>query len=96
MTALTTAEVLKVAHLARLAIDEQAIPKYAEELSNILKLVAQMDALETGTVAPMAHPLDVKQRLRSDVISESNQRELFQNIAPAVEAGLYLVPQVIE
>ena len=90
------AEVAKIAHLARLAIREQDAPAYARNLSAILDLVAQMNAVDTTGVAPMAHPLDMAQRLRADEITEPNQREYFQTIAPRVEAGLYLVPKVIE
>jgi aspartyl-tRNA(Asn)/glutamyl-tRNA(Gln) amidotransferase subunit C len=93
---LTKDDVEKIAHLARLAIDESDIPLYARNLSNILDLVAQMDSVDTRNVAPMAHPLDMTQRLREDAVSEANQRERFQSIAPQVEAGLYLVPKVIE
>ncbi len=89
-------DVEKIAHLARLAVDEADIPEYARNLSDILELVERMDAIDTGAVAPMAHPLDMPQRLREDVVSEENQRERFQKIAPQVENGLYLVPQVIE
>ena len=89
-------DVVKIAHLARLAIDEADIPRYARELSNILALVEQMNRLDTTDVEPMAHPLDSSQRLRPDVPTESDQRELFQTTAPQVEAGLYLVPKVIE
>ncbi len=94
--ALNSDEVRKIAHLARLAINDADIPEYARNLSNILGLVEQMSAINTQGVAPMAHPLDVSQRLREDQVSESNQREHFQQIAPQVEAGLYLVPKVIE
>ena len=89
-------DVVKIAHLARLAIDEADIPRYARELSNILGLVEQMNQVDTSGVEPMAHPLDTSQRLRADVVSETNERELFQTNAPQVEAGLYLVPKVIE
>lgn len=89
-------DVKKIAHLARLAIDEDAIPVYAENLSNILQLVEQMDAADTEGVAPMAHPLDETQRLREDEVTEIDQRALFQKHAPLVEDGLYLVPKVIE
>lgn len=89
-------DVQKIAHLARLAIRDQDIPRYAVELSNILELVEQMNQVDTGRVPPMAHPLDATQRLRPDVVTETNQRELFQDNAPQVEAGLYLVPKVIE
>ena len=89
-------DVVKIAHLARLAIDEADIARYARELSNILELVEQMNQVDTTDVEPMAHPLDTSQRLRADVLAESDQRELFQANAPQVEAGLYLVPKVIE
>lgn len=89
-------DVKKIAHLARLAIDEADIPAYAENLTNILQLVEQMDAVDTEGVQPMAHPLDETQRLREDEVTETNQREHFQTHAPLVEDGLYLVPRVIE
>ncbi|MCC8997937.1 MAG: Asp-tRNA(Asn)/Glu-tRNA(Gln) amidotransferase subunit GatC [Candidatus Contendobacter sp.] len=90
------AEVAKIAHLARLSIREEDAPVYARNLSAILELVAQMNAVDTTGVAPMAHPLDTAQRSRADEVTEYNQRERFQAIAPRVEAGLYLVPKVIE
>lgn len=89
-------QVKEIAHLARLAIDEHDIPSYAKNLSEILAFVEQMNALETEGVQPMAHPLDMTQRLRPDEVTEPNERERFQAIAPATEAGLYLVPKVIE
>ena len=88
--------VVKIAHLARLGIDEADVRRYARELSNILELVEQMNRLDTTNTEPMAHPLDTTQRLRADIVTEKNERELFQAAAPQVEAGLYLVPQVIE
>lgn len=89
-------DVEKIAHLARLAIDDKTIPDYARDLNNILSLVEQMSAVDTTDISPMAHPLDAHQRLRDDVVTETDQRELFQTIAPKTEAGVYLVPQVIE
>ena len=89
-------DVEKIAHLARLAIAEEDIPGYAQNLSSILDLVEQMNAVDTDDVTPMAHPLDAHQRLREDKVTESNQREHFQEVANAVENGLYLVPKVIE
>lgn len=89
-------DVNKIAHLARLAIDPQDVDQYTQNLSNILDLIAQMNTLNTDQVNPMAHPLDQVQRLRPDLITEVDQRELFQAIAPQIEAGLYLVPKVIE
>lgn len=93
---LDKAEVENIAHLARLAVSEEDIPEYARNLSNILELVEQMSAVDTSNVVPMAHPLDMAQRLRPDEVTETDQRELFQKNAPSVEAGLYLVPKVIE
>lgn len=93
---LEKADVIKIAHLARLAIREDDIPVYATNLNNILTLVEQMGQVDTQGVSPMAHPLDVSQRLRADEVTESNQRDKFQAIAPQHEAGLYLVPKVIE
>jgi len=93
---LTANDVKKIAHLARLGIDEQDIEAYAKDLSNILDLMTHMGRLDTADVTPMAHPLDQVQRLRVDAVTEHDQREHFQAIAPQTEAGLYLVPKVIE
>jgi aspartyl-tRNA(Asn)/glutamyl-tRNA(Gln) amidotransferase subunit C len=93
---LTTNDVKKIAHLARLGIDESDIESYARDLSGMLDLMTQMSELNTDDVIPMAHPMDQVQRLRPDIVTEQNNRELFQAIAPQVEAGLYLVPKVIE
>jgi len=93
---LDSKDVEKIAHLARLAIDEADIPSYAKNLSNILDLVEQMSVTDTDTVTPMAHPLDEVQRLREDIVTEHDQRDHFQEHAPKIENGLYLVPKVIE
>lgn len=89
-------DVETIAHLARLAINVEDIPEYEKNLANILGLVKQMNAIDTSKVDPQAHPLDAVQRLREDVVTETNQREHFQKVAPLTEAGLYLVPKVIE
>ncbi len=94
--ALTTEAVVAIAHLARLAIEDSEIESYRGDLSNILDWVAQLDSIDTGNVKPLAHPLEVTQRLRVDKVFETNQRDNFQAIAPAVEQGLYLVPKVID
>jgi aspartyl-tRNA(Asn)/glutamyl-tRNA(Gln) amidotransferase subunit C len=93
---LTRDQVHKIAHLARLHITDAEAAAYAETLSRILGLIEQMNAVNTDGVAPMAHPNEAGLRLRPDAVTETNQRERFQQIAPATEAGLYLVPQVIE
>lgn len=89
-------DVLKIANLARLKISKEEVEKYAVDLSNILSLVDQMNAVDTKDIEPMAHPQDVTQRLREDIVTETNQRDKFQTIAPRAEKGLYLVPKVIE
>lgn len=89
-------DVKYIAHLARLNIDEADIERYAKNLSSILDLVEQMNSVDTSDVTPMAHPMDVSQRLRADEVLEENQREHFQKIAPQTQDGLYLVPKVIE
>jgi aspartyl-tRNA(Asn)/glutamyl-tRNA(Gln) amidotransferase subunit C len=93
---LNTEQVKKIALLARLQITPDEAARYAESLSRILGLIEQMNAVATDGVEPMAHPSDAGLRLRDDVVTEPDQREKFQAIAPAVEAGLYLVPKVIE
>ncbi len=89
-------QVRRIAHLARLEIGDAEAEHYAKELSRILDLVEQMNAVDTTGVAPMAHPNDAGLRLREDTVTETDQREEFLKIAPAAEAGLYLVPKVIE
>ena len=93
---LTIDDVRKVARLARLAVSEAEADAAHAQLSNIFGLIAEMQAVDTAGIEPMSHAQDVTQRLRADAVTEINQRELFQSIAPQVEAGLYLVPQVIE
>jgi len=93
---LTNTEVRKVARLARLAMNETEIEASRSQLSGIFNLIAEMQAVDTKGIEPMSHAQDLSQRLREDTVTEANQRALFQSIAPQVEAGLYLVPQVIE
>ncbi|MES9857525.1 MAG: Asp-tRNA(Asn)/Glu-tRNA(Gln) amidotransferase subunit GatC [Sedimenticola sp.] len=93
---LERSDIEKIAHLARLAVSEDELNSVASDLSNILNLVERMSAVDTTGVEPMAHPLHMVQRLREDVVTEGDQRELFQSIAPETEEGLYLVPKVIE
>jgi aspartyl-tRNA(Asn)/glutamyl-tRNA(Gln) amidotransferase subunit C len=93
---LSPEQVKQVAHLARLSLPPEKVEPYARQLSNILDMVGQLSNAATDDVAPMAHPLDMVQRLRPDAVTEDNRREAFQAIAPAVDNGLYLVPKVIE
>jgi len=94
---LSRRDVLNIALLARLQITEQELPVYVGSLSAILAFVQQLGAAATDGVEPMAHPLEGQvQRLRDDQVTESDHRDRYQANAPAVEAGLYLVPKVIE
>jgi aspartyl-tRNA(Asn)/glutamyl-tRNA(Gln) amidotransferase subunit C len=89
-------DVKDIADLARLALSDDNINKYSTELSSILDLVEQMNAVDTDDVKPLAHPLDAVQRLRADVVTEENNREKYMANAPAKEEGLFLVPKVVE
>lgn len=94
--AVDASEIQKVAHLARLSIDDSQVETTANTISRILELVDQMQTVTTDNVEPMAHPLDATARLRKDVVSEENNREQLLSCAPAIEDGLFLVPKVIE
>ena len=89
-------EIARIAWLARLSLHEDEIPANIGDMGRILSLVEEMKSVATDDIEPLAHPMEIKARLRNDEISESDQRELFQGIAPAVENGHYLVPKVIE
>lgn len=89
-------DVKRVAELAYIETNEDEASAALIQLTDIFDLIEQMQAVDTSTVEPMSHAQDVTQRLRSDDVTESDQRELFQSIAPQVEEGLYLVPKVIE
>ena len=89
-------DVTRVARLARLRITEAKIPQYQAGLDGILDLVTQLHESVTDDIEPMAHPQDISLRLREDQVTEDDERDLFQECAPAVESGLYLVPRVIE
>lgn len=89
------AAVQKIAWLARLELTEHDVPEYARQLSGILELVDQMNRVDTSGIEALAHPLELVLRLREDAITEIDRREAFQIGAPAVAAGLYLVPKVI-
>jgi aspartyl-tRNA(Asn)/glutamyl-tRNA(Gln) amidotransferase subunit C len=94
--ALTLEDVRRIAGLARLALDDEQGAQVLSQLQGIFGLIEQMQAVDTDGVEPMSHAQDVVQRLRADQVTEADQRELFQALAPQAEAGLYLVPKVIE
>lgn len=89
-------DIAKLAELTRLEINDQHVDEVVKSISDVLSLVDQLQAVDTKGVTPMAHPLDAMQRLRADVVSEGNQREAFQAIAPNADKGHYLVPKVID
>jgi len=93
---LDSEEVRKIAHLARLAVSDDEVTGYVDDLSSILDLVEKMNAADVEGVSPMAHPLNMKQRLRTDEVTERNQVEQLLANAPASEKQLFLVPKVIE
>jgi aspartyl-tRNA(Asn)/glutamyl-tRNA(Gln) amidotransferase subunit C len=89
-------DVHRIARLARIRIDGEEAGQFQSRLNDVFTLIAEMQAVDTAGVAPMSHARDLFQRLREDAVTEPNRREAFQAIAPQTEAGLYLVPQVIE
>lgn len=91
-----SSDIQKIAHLARLHINDETAEETARSITDVLALVDQLQSANTENIEPMAHPLDAEQRLRADEVSEVNNREAFQAIAPATEDGLYLVPKVID
>jgi len=93
---LSVEDVQRIATLARIAVSERDIDQVAAQLQGIFGLIEQMQAVDTHAVAPMSHAQELVLRLRPDEVSEDDRREQFQALAPAVEAGLYLVPKVIE
>lgn len=89
-------QIERLARLARIALDPAEEAAVVGQLNRVLGLIDQLRAVDTTGIEPMSHPVDVAQRQRPDVVTEGDQHELFQAAAPAVEAGLYLVPKVLE
>jgi len=89
-------EVSQIAYLSRLQVEENSLESITADLNNILNLVEQLSELDTDSVEPMSHPLNMTQRLREDEVTEKDQSELFQNIAPKTGKSHYLIPTVIE
>ncbi|MCX7125037.1 MAG: Asp-tRNA(Asn)/Glu-tRNA(Gln) amidotransferase subunit GatC [Gammaproteobacteria bacterium] len=96
MSTLTAENVQKIADLAKLHIPADKLAPLTDALENILSLVKKMDDANTQDILPLAHPVSATQPLRDDIVTEKNQRELFQQNAPRVEAGLYIVPKFVE
>ncbi|WP_192879346.1 Asp-tRNA(Asn)/Glu-tRNA(Gln) amidotransferase subunit GatC [Microbulbifer sp. A4B17] len=91
-----TQTVEKLAELARIAISKETIEEVSNRLGDVLQLVDQLQSTNTDGIAPMAHPLDEVQKLRTDAVTETDNREDFLKLAPQTEEGLYLVPKVID
>lgn len=89
-------EVDRIARLARLSLSEAEAAALGADLAGILALVERMNSLDTAAVEPLAHPLELEARLRPDAVTESVDRGQFQQLAPAVADGLYLVPRVVD
>lgn len=94
--ALNHAEIKEIAELAAIQVTDAELDTLGGELSKILSVFDQLSQANTQGIEPMVHPLDQTQPLREDVVTETDQREQFQLLAPATENGLYLVPKVIE
>ena len=88
--------VQQIAELAQLQITEKELGSVMDSMNQVLDLVEAMQSVDTAGIEPMAHPLDSTQKLRKDVVSESDQRSHYQEIAPTTQDGLYLVPRVVE
>jgi aspartyl-tRNA(Asn)/glutamyl-tRNA(Gln) amidotransferase subunit C len=93
---ISVADVARLAHLARIEIDAAQAEDVRAKLDAIFDLLGQLDAVDTTGVVPMAHAQDVTLPLREDAVTEADRHALYQSVAPEVEAGLYLVPKVIE
>jgi aspartyl-tRNA(Asn)/glutamyl-tRNA(Gln) amidotransferase subunit C len=94
--ALSIEDIKRIAYLARIEINDAEASATLTKLSGILGLIEQMQAVDTKGITPMSHSQDVVQRLREDVVTKTNEREVFQALAPATQGGLYLVPRVVE
>ncbi|HTY04353.1 MAG TPA: Asp-tRNA(Asn)/Glu-tRNA(Gln) amidotransferase subunit GatC [Rhodocyclaceae bacterium] len=93
---LSPEQVRRIARLARIELSPEEIDRTRDQLNGILSFIEQLQAVDTSGVEPMAHAMDLGQRLRPDAVTETDRRDAFQAIAPETEAGLYLVPKVIE
>ena len=89
-------EIARLARLSRIELSAEESAATRDQLNGIFALIAQLQATDTAGVAPMSHAMDLAQRLRPDLVTESDRRQAFQAVAPEVEAGLYLVPKVVE
>lgn len=96
MSNFSSEDIKKTAHLARLSFTAEEMEKIEKKLTGIIHFAEKISDVDTHNIEPLVHPLEIQQRIRPDCVTEENQRSEFQKIAPMTEAGLYLVPQVIE
>ncbi len=89
-------DLMQLAGLTQIRLSDDTATAHRQSLCNLIQLASQITEIDTGDSAPLINPLDMTQRLRADVVSEENRRELYQSIAPATEDGLYLVPKVLD
>ena len=89
-------EIAYISSLAKLKMEDAEMDNYTRQISEILEMIQQLERLDTDDIEPMAHPLNMKQRLRQDLVTEENHRELYQKNAAESEEGFYKVPKVIE
>ena len=89
-------EIAYISSLSKLKMEDAEMENYSPQISDILKMIQQLEKVDTDDIEPMAHPLNMKQRLRVDVITEENHRELYQKNAVEFEEGFYKVPKVID
>ena len=89
-------EIAYISSLSKLKMEDAEMENYSLQISDILKMIRQLEMVDTDDIEPMSHPLNMKQRLRVDVMTEENHRELYQKNAVEFEEGFYKVPKVIE
>ena len=89
-------EIAYISSLSKLKMEDVEMDNYTRQISDILKMIQQLEKVDTDDIEPMAHPLNMKQRLRADVITEENHRDLYQDNAVEFEEGFYKVPKVID
>ena len=89
-------DIAYISLLSKLKIEDIEIDNFTRQISDILEMIQQLEKVDTDGIEPMAHPLNMKQRLRMDEVTEENQRDLYQENAVEVEQGFYKVPKVID
>lgn len=89
-------ELMRLAELTQILTTQASQASHRQNLNDLIQLAGNIVSIDCANIDPLINPLDMTQRLRADVVSEENRRELYQSIAPATEDGLYLVPKVLD